>query len=156
MNRTLIASACVILVACLSTDAPPSETEILEADRAFAQATAANGAEGWVSYFAYDGIMVSSRGVIAGHDSIRAVMTPAFADSTYTLRWEPTHAEIAASGDLGYTLGRYESQRVGAGGAVVSQTGSYLTVWRRGGDGEWKVAVDIGNPDEQPEENADG
>ncbi len=156
MSRILIALACAVPMACEPSPAPPSETELMEADRAFDQSTAARGVEGWVSSFAEDGIMVSSRGLVVGHDSIRAVMTPVFADSTFTLRWEPDHAEVAASGELGYTLGRYESRRVGEGGAVVTRTGSYLTVWRRGEDGEWRVVVDIGNPDEQSEEDMDG
>jgi ketosteroid isomerase-like protein len=59
-------------------------------------------------------------------------------------------ADVAESGDLGYTLGRYESRRIGPDGQQVRETGSYLTVWKRGADGSWKVALDIGSPDPSP------
>ena len=125
----------------------------MEADRAFARSTQANGAEGWASYFAEDGIMGGGQAVIVGRDSIRTLMMPAFADPMYSLSWEPMLAEVAASGELGYTLGRYERRRTAADGTVSSETGSYLTVWRREGGGEWRVALDIGSPDQEPEED---
>jgi uncharacterized protein (TIGR02246 family) len=133
---------------CSKTGGVADSSEIMEADRAFARATAENGAEGWVSNFAVDGIMVSGQTVVSGHDSIRALMTPLFADSTYSLEWEPRRAEVAISDDLGYTWGVYRRSRTDAGGDMVTETGSYLSVWRRGEDGEWKVVLDIGSPDD--------
>ena len=155
MTRSSVVAVCICLVACGPAADVQDEAEVMETDRAFARATAARGVEGWVSYFAEDGIMVSGLAVVIGQDSIRALMTPAFADSTYSLRWEPTRAEVAGSGDLWYTLGTFESRRTDADGNVVIRTGSYLTVWRREQSGEWKVALDIGSPDEAPPD-ADG
>ena len=59
-----------------------------------------------------------------------------------SLLWEPTEAVVSESGDLAYTLGRY---RVVDGDSILS-TGHYVTVWKKE-DGEWRVAVDIGNTD---------
>ena len=72
-------------------------------------------------------------------------MVPAFSDSTRQLRWEPDTAVVAASGDVGYTLGHWESVLRGAAGDSVVGRGNYVTIWRRQSDGTWKVAVDIGN-----------
>lgn len=130
-------------------DAPPDPSALLDADRAFALATAERGAEGWVSWFAEDGAMLVPGREIRGHEEIRAAMEPAFAEPGYALEWSPERGEIAASGDLGYTVGRYRRTRLVEGDTTRS-TGAYVTVWRRQPDGSWRVALDLGVPD--PEE----
>src|SRR5262245_42127170 len=56
------------------------------------------------------------------------------------LTWEPEFADIAASGDLGYTTGPYESKPPGQ----ASSFGHYVTLWKKQKDGRWKIAVDYG------------
>jgi ketosteroid isomerase-like protein len=58
--------------------------------------------------------------------------------------------DVGSGGDLGYTLGRYELRFTGPDGAMQTSTGAYLTVWRRGPDGAWKVVLDQGTPDPSP------
>ncbi len=137
----------LMAVGCRAMADTSGAREIRNADIAFAKATAERGAEGWTSYFAEDGVMFQPGGVIAGRDSIRAVVTRWFADDHFGLTWEPTNAEVAESGDLGYTFGRYHTTGRDATGNAVQVTGSYVTVWRKQADGSWKVALDIGNPD---------
>jgi len=125
----------------------PSTNALLEADRAFARAVAENRLDAWVSFFADSGTQFRSGGTVVGPAAVREFMAPAFADTTWRLTWEPQRAEIATSGDLGYTIGRYESRKRTSSGEAVVRTGSYVTIWRWQADGQWKVAVDIGNPD---------
>jgi ketosteroid isomerase-like protein len=124
---------------------PPDPNALLEADRAFAAETAERGAEGWAAWFAEDGRMYRERGYVDGRAAIRDAMVPAFADSTRALRWEPDTAVVAASGDLGYTLGHWEAVVRTPGGDSVVGRGNYVTLWRLQSDGTWKVATDIGN-----------
>jgi ketosteroid isomerase-like protein len=57
----------------------------------------------------------------------------------------------AASGDIGYTLGHWETVlRTPVGDSTLGR-GHYVTLWRRQPDGTWKVALDIGNQAEGPE-----
>jgi len=149
MNLKLWSALAVFAVCSCGGELADYEEQIMEADRAFGAATAESGVEGWVSYFAENGIQFRNGSIVSGHASIRELMTPAFAGSTYALTWDPVLAEVSESGDLGYTVGRYESRRTGADGEPVVTTGSYVTIWRRGADGTWKVALDIGNPTEQ-------
>ncbi len=123
---------------------------LLEADRAFARETQARGVEGWVSYFAADGVMFRSGGPVVGHEGIRELMAPAFGDTTFSLTWEPQAAEVAEAGDLGYTYGRYRSTRIVPNRQSEVRTGSYVTIWRRQLDATWRVALDIGSPDAPP------
>jgi ketosteroid isomerase-like protein len=69
-------------------------------------------------------------------------------DSGVTLTWRPHTAEAASSGDLGFTLGEYRLTQRSSGGQVETAIGSYVTIWRRGPDGWWRAAVDIGTPPE--------
>jgi ketosteroid isomerase-like protein len=117
----------------------------MEADRAFARATAENGTEGWVSFFDEAGTMFRDGEIVRGHDAIRTLMEPAFAIEGSSLAWEPSEADIAASGDLGYTIGRFESTFVGPDGQQGTRTGTYVTIWKKQSDGTWKVTVDIGS-----------
>ena len=122
------------------------QAELIEADRQFAAAVQRTGLAGWITSFAPTGRMISDGQSHIGPEGIRRAMLPVFADSTFSLDWDPNYAEVAASGDLGYTVGRYEARSIVAGDTVVN-SGTYLTVWRRQDDGTWKVKADIGNPD---------
>jgi len=64
------------------------------------------------------------------------------------LTWAPLQIDVAASGDLGYTWGRYEFRSPGADGRERVGGGFYLTIWKRQPDGSWKFAIDAGTPDQ--------
>jgi ketosteroid isomerase-like protein len=139
------------LVCCGPPWGPPSQPkELLQADRAFYQATAARGADGWAEWFTANGRMYEERGFVDGRAAIRAAIAPTFADSATRLRWDPDTAIVAASGDLGYTLGHWEFVGRGTAGDSVLGRGSYVTIWQRQSDGTWKAAVDIGNQSAEP------
>ncbi len=142
-------SVCRAAVAVMWLAAAPAAAQsggvLMDADRAFARAVATGRLEAWVSFFADSGTMFRPGGQVVGPAAIREWMGPAFADTTFRLVWDPVRAHVA--GDLGYTIGRWESRRVGADGGERRQTGSYVTIWRRQADGAWKIVVDIGNPD---------
>lgn len=58
------------------------------------------------------------------------------------LTWRPVFGSVAASGDLGFTIGEYIATGRGPSGAAVQRFGKYLTVWQRQSDGTWKFVVD--------------
>ena len=67
-----------------------------------------------------------------------------------SLTWEPDKEEMAASGDLGYTYGRYRYRGNGPDGRPVVHNGKYVTIWRKEQDGRWRIVVDIGTPSDPP------
>lgn len=67
-----------------------------------------------------------------------------------TLVWKPYAAEVARSGDLGYTLGTYESRGPSPDGKMVTRYGKYCSVWKKQKDGNWKWVVDVGTPSPEP------
>ena len=152
MKRTLLLLATAGLVACGPPWGPPPDPrELLDADRAFAAETAERGADGWADWFAEHARMYRERGYVDGRAAIREAMVPSFADTTRALRWDPDTAIVAASGDIGYTLGHWEAVLKTPAGDSVLGRGSYVTIWERQSDGTWKAAVDIGNQAATPE-----
>jgi ketosteroid isomerase-like protein len=122
---------------------------LIEADRAFDEATAKEGVEGWVSFFADDAVMLpAGSDIVVGREAIREFVKPRFGSTGFTLRWEPIDAR--ASGDLGYTYGISRASRAEPDGKRVVSYGKYVTIWRKYRGGTWKVAVDIGNSSPQP------
>ena len=60
----------------------------------------------------------------------------------FSLSWKAENAEVAASADIAYSTGTYTAT---IGGATDS--GKYLTIWRKQADGSWKVIEDMFNSD---------
>ncbi len=65
------------------------------------------------------------------------------------LTWTPVFADVSDAGDLGFTTGPYEFRR--AAGENPVGHGYYMSVWRKGADGVWKVLLDIGTRNAAPE-----
>ena len=66
-------------------------------------------------------------------------------DKNNHLTWTPVGADISASGDLGYTYGTYEFSSKDKDGKTVVDHGKYTSIWKKQGDGSWKVVLDMGN-----------
>jgi len=140
------------LAACGGSPPPPDlaaeRAALMQADRAFAAATLERGGDGWADFFAEDGVMFPPSGRVDGREDIREAMIDAFTPGIPSLEWEPNTAVVAAAADLGYTLGRWRSiSRTAAGLDSVRATGNYVTFWRKNAEGQWRVALDIGNRD---------
>lgn len=129
--------------------APMAEV-LMQADRDFAADVAEGGADAWASWFAQDGAIIQpGAGEISGRAAIREFMR-VLDDPNFSLRWEPDRADIAASGDLGWTTGHYVSESIGPDGTPQRAEGLYVSIWRRQVDGTWKVVMDLGNPIDTP------
>jgi len=67
----------------------------------------------------------------------------------FGLEWQATNAEVAASGDLGYTIGTFRLTTDQDGTSMLT-VGKYVTIWHKQADGSWKVQVDSFNTDGPP------
>ncbi len=117
--------------------------ELLAADRAFAQAAAADGLDGWMSFMTADAARMPIFGsdFVAGDAAIRALDGPLLSSAEQLLTWMPESGHLFDDGRHGFTSGTYEV-RNRAGGASLD-AGRYLTFWRLTEDG-WRVAFDTG------------
>ena len=67
------------------------------------------------------------------------------------LTWANTKAEVASSGDMGYTWGRWQQKTTTKEGADTTYYGVYSTVWKKGEDGKWRAILDETNNTPKPE-----
>jgi ketosteroid isomerase-like protein len=157
MVRPLLAALALALgaSACAASPPPPPPRPPVEAlrrsleqaERDFAAASAARGADAWADVFAEDGMIFDADGEITrGKAAIRARLAPILAK--VKIAWRPVVADVAPGGEMGFTYGPYEVIAPDEQGRpkVVSR-GSFMTVWRRQADGTWKVAADMGSKD---------
>ena len=76
----------------------------------------------------------------------RSAVASALADvAPGVLTWEPRFADVAPSGDLGFTVGVATIH-----GGTQTRWTKYLTVWKRQRGGEWRFVADGGNPAPAP------
>ena len=80
---------------------------------------------------------------IEGLDAIRTVIGPLMKTPRFKMTWEPTRAIVAASGDLGYTIGSFTMIFQNANGMLITEKGKQQTTWKKI-NGEWKVIEDTG------------
>jgi ketosteroid isomerase-like protein len=137
----------LVLMASAVSSAADRDTKVLiDAEHAFAKATAERGVDGWMEFMAPNAVELSAEPLV-GLDQIRAGMGKQLSSPGFTLTWEPTKAEFLGNGDLGFVVGRYEIHFNGADGKPQIEHGTYLTTWQHQKDGSWKVVSDIGSPD---------
>jgi ketosteroid isomerase-like protein len=67
------------------------------------------------------------------------------------LIWRPAFATAARTGELGYTTGPWELKKA-RDDAKAQAFGQYVTIWKKGADGAWKVVLDVGIEHPQPME----
>jgi ketosteroid isomerase-like protein len=126
---------------------PDAKAELMDADREFAKATHAKGIDGWMTFMANDAVRIAPLGgeTHVGTDAVRKHDAAMFKDPKRTLVWEPTGGGAFADGRHGYTTGTSKMLvRNDAGEEEIAWHGAYVTVWRKGDDGKWKVILDTG------------
>src|SRR5678816_260891 len=107
-------------------------------------AAAISDLDKFMSYYASDAAFYPAGMPLAtGTGPIREVLTKMNSAPGFSLKFVATRAEVAASGDVGYTSGTYEATASGS-----TEKGKYLTVWKKQSDGAWKVKEDIFNADD--------
>jgi ketosteroid isomerase-like protein len=120
---------------------------LIQLEANFAADVAKHGHDAFLTYFAEDGVEVVDGG---GFDTKDAMRKRAPWPEGTTLTWTPVKAEMAASGDLGYTYGNYIFTAKNKDGKVVANYGKYTSIWKKQKDGQWKVEVDMGNSSPDP------
>jgi ketosteroid isomerase-like protein len=115
--------------------------EIMNADMAFSDMSRQVGMKkAFLQYIDDEGALLRpDHFPIIGADAIDYISV--LSDTAYKLSWTPMRAEIANSGDLGYTYGVYK--------LVLKDTtlkGTYVNIWKKENDGDWKFVVNSNNP----------
>ncbi len=123
---------------------------IKEVDRAFSQLSDDKGnLEAFYGFIADDGIAISGNGRPPANKERYRKLIEYYKEnkpsSAFELLWEPLFADIAASGELGYTHGHARWSSTDSNGKTESGYGYYLSIWKKQADGSWQFVFDGGN-----------
>jgi len=119
--------------------------ELLEVDREFARLSIEKGAnESFLTYIDDSCVILRpNRSPVIGRKKIEEMYSKP--DTSFTLNWIPMDADISSSGDLGYTYGIYTVEMDSPEGQAVTKEGTYVTIWKKDRDGNWRFVLDTGN-----------
>jgi len=126
----------------VDVDAATGRALLLKTEAEFSNASSSQGIEkAFHSYLADDVRLFreNSFPVVGKRAALAALAT-----NKGILTWRPAMADLARSGDLGYTYGAYDLKA--SGSDQKSEHGNYVRVWKRQTNGRWKVFIDILNP----------
>ena len=120
-----------------------AKTEIGQAEKDFDKMAAEKGIAEAFWFFA-DSNAVIKRGMdslIHGKEGIRNFYSGEYYEKA-TVTWSPDYADASASGDMGYTYGKYTWRSTDSTGKVLEAKGLFHTVWKKQPDGSWKYVWD--------------
>lgn len=115
---------------------------LIQADKSFSEMSVEKGMKAaFIEYIDSNGVLLKPNHLpIVGAHAIDHLI--AQDDTGYTLNWQPHNAFVSQSGDLGYTYGVYALHPKNADTVFY---GTYVSIWKKQGDGSWKFVLDSGN-----------
>ena len=136
----------------IKDDLDTERRRLLNTDKQFAQMSLDKGAAEAFNHFLTEDAMGMSHNQhpVIGREQIYQEMK--VGQEEYELAWEPQRAEVSESEDMGWTWGKYVLSFNDEDGVEQKRYGKYLNIWSRQDDGQWKVAVDMGNSSPEPGE----
>jgi ketosteroid isomerase-like protein len=144
----LVVCALVAAGCAKKVDVEGARTALQKADSDWS--AAATNVDTFMGFMAPDGaIYPPNEPAAVGTDNVRAWATRMLGMPGFSVSWQSSAADVAASGEMGYTAGTYTLHVQGPTEAI-SDNGKYLTVWKKDTSGAWKVVYDIFNSDLMP------
>lgn len=151
-RTTALLGAALALVACnqqpAKTDTAAIERQLQVNEARWNRAYAERDAEALAAMYADDAALANpGEPLVRGKDAIGQATAAFAADPNLKVTFEANRIQVADSGDLAYTRGRYVLTMTDADSSKpVTSTGHYLTVWQKQADGSWKAVEDFITP----------
>ena len=135
-----------IINACQLPSGPSSpeklKSELFAVEKEFCAMAQKEGVQKAFVYFAADSaVILRNSQLLKGKEAIR-LQYASFPQKGSKLEWAPDFADVSASGDLGYTYGRYTLTSTDSIGHTTKNEGVFHTVWKRQPDGQWRFVWD--------------
>ena len=151
MPKILVMALGLSLMAC-TQQAPKQQDaigQVRAADAAVSRAVTAKNLDAIMAHYADDAVLLpTAEPMIEGKAAIREEWEHILAIPNFSSKTTMREAEM--SGDLAYTYGSYSARMMGEDGKPVDEPGKYVSIWRRGADGKWRIVVDTYNTDVPP------
>jgi ketosteroid isomerase-like protein len=137
---TVVVAAVVAASCAPSVNVEQEKAALMAADADWAKST--KNVDTFVSFLAPDGtIALAGAPAMKGPTVVKSAFEPMLKSPGFDLSWQAARAEVAASGDLGYTIGTYTIKSTNMNGVPVTETGKFQTTWKKI-NGAWKVIED--------------
>ena len=145
MKKTLPVILVLTLVFACESRQDSLETwkkEIEETEKEFSAMAQQEGIPAaFLAFAADDAVLMRNNALVVGKEAIKESLGAGSGDNA-SLTWKPDFVDVAASGDLGYTYGKYIYTLTDSAGNKQVQEGIFHTVWKRQEDGSWKFVWD--------------
>ena len=134
-----------LMTASLSGAAPQASRtarladEVRAAEASFARTMAARDHAAFAAHLASEAVFFGANDVLRGRTAVAAGWKRFFDGPTAPFSWEPAQVEVLDSGTLALSSGPVRDPQ-------GRQTGVFNSVWRRDGNGSWKIVFDKGCP----------
>ncbi len=110
---------------------------LLKADRAFFEQSKSAASVAWQKFLSDDARIHRNQMMpIVSNTELKAWV----GKQSAAISGEPIKADVASSGDFGYSYGKYELK------AEKMEKGYYARVWKRDAKGDWRIVFDVTNP----------
>ncbi len=128
-----------------SLDVDAALISMVNTERQFAATSVAkNTREAFLAFIADDGILFRPHAVAGKKWLTENTKTQGL------LTWRPLVAEMAASGEMGYTTGSAEYRPTRSLDVTPVWHGHFVTIWKKQPDQTWKFAIDTGISNPRP------
>jgi len=125
----------------LQRSSPALQTEVRERSAELVAAEAAKDFEKAISFWLPDAVVhLEGVAAIRGLSAIRQTYAEFF-KTVRSFRGETESVTVASSGDLAFETGTNYMTVESPSGVLAPAASKYLAVWKRGGDGRWRVAA---------------
>ena len=104
----------------------------------------AKDTEGLAGHYTDDAYFVAPGVTADGSTQIRQVFATASTDPAAQVQFASDRIDVSSSGDLAYARGKFSEKYTDKKtGKVMSDSGTYLSVYKKQDDGSWKMVEDI-------------
>ena len=154
MKILLCLMVCILLLvanaSAQESDSGSVLQSLVDAERAFARASEEKGTrEAFLAFIADDGILFRPAAVNGKKWLLEHPLPPS--QKRPLLAWQPSFADVASAGDMGYTFGPWEFKEDIKDQKPMAY-GNFITVWKWQTDGSWKFAIDLGVSHAEPKD----
>jgi ketosteroid isomerase-like protein len=120
--------------------------EVWQRELSFAQSVQRHDAAAFAGHVMADAIFdANTPQPTRGLAAVRQHWAAFIAGKTQRVDWYPQQVVASGDGTLAYSSGAYLFENLAPGAKPRYVTGRFATVWRRAGDGAWRVAFDGGD-----------
>jgi ketosteroid isomerase-like protein len=113
--------------------------QVWDTERAFAKTMADRDHQAFASFLAVEAVFLSAQATLRGQPAVAQAWKALYEQPQAPFSWEPERVEVLDSGTLALSTGPVRDP----GG---NRVGTFTSVWRREGEGKWRIVLDSGCP----------